>query len=233
MAAVATAIAAATRRATTGEPTHDVSLQRRDLRSAVADHRTGNLIVFVVDTSGSMGAERRIGAAKAAVLGLLADAYQRRDRVALIAFRGTDAELVLRPTGSVEIARARLAALPAGGTTPLASALRLALEVTGGSTGDQQLVPLLVVITDGRATHGVDDPLAETRQAAEAIRRAAIASIVVDAEQGTPRLGLAGELAAQLGAECVALESLRTGQPDGRLEETVRGHLMVPRRTTR
>ena len=229
VAPVATAIAAATRRVVEGATAKHGPLQPADLRSAVADRRTGNLIVFVVDTSGSMGADRRIGAAKAAVLGLLADAYQRRDRVALIAFRGTEAALVLRPTGSVEIARARLAELPAGGTTPLASALRLALDVTVGSTGDQQLVPLLVVVTDGRATHGGDDPLAETRQAAEAIRRAAITSIVVDAEQGTPRLGLAGELAAHLGAECVALESLRTGQPEGRLEQTVRAHLAVTR----
>ena len=229
VAAVATAIATATRRATMGRPTHDLTLQRRDLRSAVADHKAGNLIVFVVDTSGSMGADRRIGAAKGAVLGLLADAYKRRDRVALIAFRGSEAEVVLRPTGSVEIARARLAELPTGGTTPLASALRLALDVTRGSTGDQQLVPLLVIITDGRATQGGDDPLAETGHAAEAIRRAAITSIVVDAEHGTPRLGLAGELAAHLGADCVPLDALRPGQPDGRLEQTVRARLASTR----
>ena len=83
--------------------------------------KTGNLVILAVDTSGSMGADRRIAAAKGAVLGLLTDAYQRRDRVALVAFRGDAAEVVLRPTGSVEIARARLAELPAGGTTPLAA----------------------------------------------------------------------------------------------------------------
>ena len=223
VAPIPTAVAAATRRATEGVASG--SVRRSDLRSAVAERKTGNLIVFVVDTSGSMGADRRIGAAKAAVLGLLADAYQRRDRVALVAFRGEDAEVVLRPTGSVEIARARLTDLPTGGTTPLAAALRTALSVASGSTGDQQLVPLLVVITDGRATHGGADPLAESQAAAEAIRQAAIPCVVVDAEQGTPRLGLAAELAGHLGGECIALDSLRAGPSDGRLEQTVRARL--------
>ena len=223
VAPIPTAVAAATRRATEGVASG--SVRRSDLRSAVAERKTGNLIVFVVDTSGSMGADRRIGAAKAAVLGLLADAYQRRDRVALVAFRGEDAEVVLRPTGSVEIARARLTDLPIGGTTPLAAALRTALDVASGSTGDQLLVPLLVVITDGRATHGGADPLGESQAAAEAIRRAGVTCVVVDAEQGTPRLGLAAELAGHLGGECLALDSLRAGQSDNRLEQTVRARL--------
>ena len=223
VAPIPTAVAAATRRALEGNT--GASVRRADLRGAVAERKTGNLIVFVVDTSGSMGADRRIGAAKAAVLGLLADAYQRRDRVALVAFRGEDAEVVLRPTGSVEIARARLTDLPTGGMTPLAAALRTALDVANGSSGDQQLVPLLVVITDGRATHGGADPLDESQAAAEAIRRAGITCVVVDAEHGTPRLGLAAELAAHLGGECITLDSLRPGQSDGRLEQTVRARL--------
>ena len=223
VAPIPTAVAAATRRALEGDT--DGSVRRSDLRGAVAERKTGNLIVFVVDTSGSMGADRRIGAAKAAVLGLLADAYQRRDRVALVAFRGEDAEVVLRPTGSVEIARARLTDLPTGGTTPLAAALRTALDVANGNSGDQQLVPLLIVITDGRATHGGAAPLAESQAAAEAIRRAGITCVVVDAEHGTPRLGLAAELATHLGGECITLDSLRGGQSDERLEQTVRARL--------
>ena len=210
IAVMPTAVAVATRRAV--DP--GAVLERGDLRAAVAEQRTGNLIIFVVDTSGSMGAERRIATAKSAVLGLLSDAYQRRDRVALVSFRGEAAEVVLRPTSSVEIARARLTDLPTGGTTPLASGLNLALEVAGGSTGDQRLVPLMVLITDGRATRGGNDPLEEAKAAADRIRGAGITAIVLDAEQGTPRLGLAAVVARHLGAECIPL--------DAAVEQTVR-----------
>ena len=203
IAVMPTAVAVATRRAV--DP--GAVLERGDLRAAVAEQRTGNLIIFVVDTSGSMGAERRIATAKSAVLGLLSDAYQRRDRVALVSFRGEAAEVVLRPTSSVEIARARLTDLPTGGTTPLASGLNLALEVAGGSTGDQRLVPLMVLITDGRATRGGTDPLEEAKAAADRIRGAGITAIVLDAEQGTPRLGLAAVVARHLGAECIPLDA--------------------------
>ena len=96
------------------------------------EQRTGNLVVLSVDASGSMGADRPHGAAKGAVLGLLADAYQRRDRVALVTFGGAGAEVVLRPTASVEIARARLSDLPTGGSSPLADGLDAA---TAWSTG--------------------------------------------------------------------------------------------------
>ena len=210
IAVMPTAVAVATRRAMDPEAV----LDRGDLRAAVAEQRTGNLIIFVVDTSGSMGAERRIATAKSAVLGLLSDAYQRRDRVALVSFRGEAAEVVLRPTSSVEIARARLTDLPTGGTTPLASGLNLALEVAGGSTGDQRLVPLVVLITDGRATRGGTDPLEEAKAAADRIRCAGITAIVLDAEQGIPRLGLASVVARHLGAECILL--------DAAVEQTVR-----------
>src|SRR5439155_917057 len=88
-----------------------------DLRLAVREQRTGNLVVLCVDASGSMGGARRMEAAKGAVLSLLLDAYQRRDRVAVVTFRDRDAEVVLRPTGSVEVARARLRDLPTGGRT--------------------------------------------------------------------------------------------------------------------
>lgn len=152
--------------------------------------------------------------AKAAVLGLLGDAYQRRDRVAMVSCRGTRAEVVLRPTASVEIARARLTDLPTGGTTPLASGLLSALSIASGATGDQNLVPLIVLITDGRATAGGPDPLGEAKAAALKIHAAGVAAVVLDAEQTTPRLGLAAELARHLAAPCFAL--------DARAEHTVR-----------
>jgi magnesium chelatase subunit D len=222
VAVVGTALRVAARRADDPGAPAEV----RDVRAAEHEHRTGNLVIVAVDTSGSMGADRRIAAAKGAVLGLLTDAYQRRDRVALIAFRGERAELVLRPTASGEIARTRLAELPVGGTTPLADALRLAHTVAAGSTGDRHLDPLLVVITDGRATagaggDGAPDPFAQACAVAHGIRRAGVPAVVVDAEAGTVRLGLARELADHLGAEHVALDDL-----DGHhLERTIRTRL--------
>jgi magnesium chelatase subunit D len=135
---------------------------------------------------------------------VLTDAYRRRDRVAVVAFRGERAELVMRPTGSIEIARARLATLPTGGTTPLAGALDLALDVARGARRDGY-EPLLVLVTDGRATSGGDDPLTAAREAAARVAAARVTGIVVDAEDGPAALGLAGELAAVMKAECVPL----------------------------
>ncbi len=159
-----------------------------------------------------MGAERRIEATKGAVLSLLTDAYQQRDRVALVAFRGERAETVLRPTGSVEVARARLAELPVGGTTPLAHALDTIHDLARRS----DLSPVLVVITDGRATAGGDDPIAEAQRAAERLAALGAPALVVDTEDAMPRLGLAEELATTLGARHVRLGALAaSGQTSG------------------
>jgi magnesium chelatase subunit D len=179
---------------------------RDDLREAVREERAGNLVILAVDASGSMGAETRMEAAKGAVLGLLLDAYQRRDRVALVTFRGDKAEVALRPTGSVEVARARLAELPTGGRTPLAAGIHAALGLTT-SPSDR---PLLVLVSDGRATAGPDgvDPLVAAREAAADVRRRGVPAVVVDAEDGHTRLGLAAELAEAMGARYLTLAQL-------------------------
>jgi magnesium chelatase subunit D len=135
---------------------------------------------------------------------LLVDAYQRRDRVALVAFAGESASVVLRPTASTEIDRARLASLPTGGTTPLAAGIRTALELAASQRRGVYR-PLLVVVTDGRATWAADgaDPWEAARTAAAEVRRAGIAALVVDCERGRTRLGLAASLAEALGATLV------------------------------
>src|SRR5205807_10136150 len=145
----ATVRAAAARRQ--AHPEADGRLvQPEDLREAVREQRTGNLVVIAVDASGSMGAERRMEAVKGAVLSLLLDAYQRRDRVALVTFRDDRADVVLRPTGSVEVARARLREVDTGGRTPLAAGIAAALDVARTAPPVQR--PLLVLVSDGRAT---------------------------------------------------------------------------------
>lgn len=184
-----------------------------DLRRSVTEGREANLLLFCVDASGSMAARKRMESVKTAVLSLLLDAYQRRDRIGLICFRGVDAELVLPPTSSVEIAAARLAELPHGGRTPLAEGLWRAGETLRlEKIRDPRRRPLLVVITDGRATGPKGDrgasPLARAHRVADLIRDQHIPALVIDCETGRFRMGLAAELAGHLGAQHVALEDL-------------------------
>jgi magnesium chelatase subunit D len=201
IAVTATAMSVAARRAAVpgAPPTPE------DIREAVREERRGSLVIVTVDTSGSMGTERRIATAKGVVLELLTHAYQQRDRVALIAFQGECADIVLRPTGSIEIARARLVDLPTGGTTPLAAGLAMAGKVAEDAR-DQDLDPIVVLITDGRATFGGDDPVATAQLEAERISGTGVPAVVVDAELGSARLGLAVETARALRCECVSLE---------------------------
>lgn len=188
-----------------------VRVETGDLREAVRHRTPSSLVVMAVDASGSMGVRRRLDAARAAVLALLVDAYQRRDRVALVTFRGAAADVVLRPTGSTEIARARLASMPTGGRTPLAAGIRagLALASSRRHVTDR---PLLVVVSDGRATWAEppDDPVAASLAAAAEVKASGIASLVVDCEpgSGTARLGLAAPLARAMGARRVPAADL-------------------------
>jgi magnesium chelatase subunit D len=176
-----------------------------DLRVAVREGRESNLALFCVDASGSMAAHRRMREVKTAIVSLLTDAYQRRDKVGLITFRGDRAELALPPTGSVEVAVARLRDLPAGGRTPLAEALaRVAEVVRVEAVRDPRRRPLLVLVTDGRATHG-PDPLGRAHQSAAALGRSGLSSVVLDCETGRFRLGLAARLADLLGAAHVPI----------------------------
>ncbi|WP_149263188.1 VWA domain-containing protein [Actinomadura sp. K4S16] len=199
---VATLLAAAPRQRARGRSGAGLVLRPDDLREAVREGREGNLVLFVVDASGSMAARRRMETVKTAVLSLLLDAYQRRDKVGLITFRGRAADLVLPPTSSVEAGAARLRALATGGRTPLAAGLARAAEVLRAERlRDPARRPLLVVVTDGRATAGGD-----VDRAAGLL--AGTAGIVVDCEDGPVRLGLAGRLAARLGARLVPLGDL-------------------------
>jgi magnesium chelatase subunit D len=181
------------------------------LREAIREDRAGNLVILAVDTSGSMGVDRRMAAVTGAVTGLLVDAYQRRDRVAVVGFRGEGAEIVVRPTGSVEIARARLETVTTGGRTPLAAGIDAALELALSSTDGREA--LLVLVSDGRATAGPDgqDPLEAALAAAGRVRHRGISAVVVDAEEGPTRLGLTRQLAEAMGARHLGLDELDAG----------------------
>ena len=205
-----TVLAAAPHQVARGRTGPGLRLAREDLRQATLEGREGNLVLFVVDASGSMGSRARMGAVKGAVLSLLLDAYQRRDKVGLVTFRGSDAEVALPPTWSVEAAAARLTDLPTGGRTPLAAGLLRAHEVLRVErVRDPRRRPLLVVVTDGRATGTRGgNHLADAHAAAGLLAAAETAAVVVDCESGPVRLGLAGALGASLGAQTLRLEEL-------------------------
>jgi magnesium chelatase subunit D len=217
VAVAATVRAAAQRRqADPGGP----ALAVEDLREPVRTRTTGRTVVVAVDASGSMGTHQRVEAATGAVLGLLADAYLRRDRVAMVTFRGDSAEVVLPPTASVELARTRLAELPTGGVTPLAEGIDAALSIARRAAGDGW-PPLLVLITDGRAT-GHQAAGERARAAAADVAAAGFDVVVIDAEDGPSRLGLAEQLAATMGARHLRLEEMAPQ----RLEAAVRDALV-------
>ena len=198
---VPTVRAAAARRR--GDP--DAPLDASDLRTAVRVSERARVTVLCVDLSGSMGAPQRAEAASGTVLGLLADAYERRDKVGLVTFRGAEATTVLTPTSSVEVARNRLDGLVTGGETPLAAGLLEAFRVADRAR-DDATDAMVAVLTDGRATGagGFDAAI----EAAAAYARSPIDGLVLDCEHGTRRLGLAARLAEAMGARHVPVSSL-------------------------
>jgi magnesium chelatase subunit D len=215
-------------------PTPRLRVRVEDLRWQVREGREGNLVLFLVDASGSMAARRRMAATKGAVLSLLLDAYQRRDKVGLVTFRGAGAEVLLPPTSSVELAARRLASLPTGGRTPLDAGLARARGVLDAeAVRDPRRRPLLVVVTDGRANavggpsgrgtpvprgNPIDTAIAEARALADQ----GVAAIVIDTEDAAVRLGLAAELALAMHAPCIALEAL-AAQPLAGLVRAITG----------
>ncbi len=200
-----TLLAAAANQRVPGRPRPGV----QDVRRAVRAGHEGNLVVFVVDASGSMAARDRMAAVGGATLSLLRDAYQRRDKVAVITFRQRQATLLLPPTTSVYIAGRRLSRFDTGGKTPLAEGLLAARDVVvREKVRDRARRCLVVVLTDGRATGG-PDPLGRARQAAARLVAAGAAAVVVDCETSFVRLGLAEELAVALRAPAVRLAHLR------------------------
>ncbi|TMD70897.1 MAG: VWA domain-containing protein, partial [Chloroflexi bacterium] len=158
-------------------------LERQDLRQKVRERKVGNLIVFVVDASASMDAEQRMAATKGAILSLLQDAYVRRDRVAVVIFKNRTAEVVMRPTSSVSLARRRLERLSVGGTTPLTHGLMAGYKVVKTELlRDPTIRPLLVLISDGRGNISMfkEEPLVEAQKVAALIEAENIDALVID-----------------------------------------------------
>jgi magnesium chelatase subunit D len=192
-----------------------LAITEPDLRYKVREKRIGRHILFVVDASGSMGADRRMAETKAAILSLLVDAYQKRERVGLIVFRGVEARVALPFTRSVELAQRYLAYLPTGGKTPLPHALNLAQELLKQEKAKHpQDAFLLVLITDGRGNISLKQggaPMAEVKELGAQFKALGVNSLILDTEPFAPclDLGCLPELSRLMGGAYHSLQTLR------------------------
>ncbi|MDU1443446.1 MAG: magnesium chelatase subunit D family protein [Clostridium cochlearium] len=201
-----------------------VVIDKSDFREKVREKRTGSTILFIVDASGSMGAKKRMSAVKGAVVSLLTDAYQKRDKVGMIAFRKKEAEVLLGITRSVDLAQNNLKTLPTGGKTPLAAGLSKGYELLkAAKKKDPDILPVIVLVSDGRANQslGGGDAFDEAIEMANKIYEEGIQSIVIDSEQDFIKLGLAKEIAQAMDAKYYKLEELEAGEIAGAVRNYV------------
>jgi magnesium chelatase subunit D len=196
----------------------------QDVQKKVRVRRAANLILFVVDASWSMAGAQRMEATKGAIMSLLVDAYQKRDRVGLVVFQKEEARLVLPFTSSVELAQQALRHLPVGGKTPLSAGLMLAYR-----TFRRELLlypeamPLMILLTDGAGNVSLTEtpPQEEAHKIADLIHRSSIHSVVINMEHEAYDRGLARNLALALDGPCYCLAELKAAE----LYRTVREEL--------
>lgn len=189
-----------------------LNIKQADLREKVREKRVGNTFLFVVDASGSMGAQKRMSSVKGAIFHMLQEAYQKRDRVGMIAFRRDKAEVLLPVTRSVSLAQKLLKTMPTGGKTPLADGLKKSLELLYGMTKkDRDQEPILVLVTDGRANYMDEtgkEPVKDAFVYAEKIGKTKTMSVVIDTENDFIKLGIARNIAQKMGASYYKLNQL-------------------------
>jgi Mg-chelatase subunit ChlD len=200
------------------------AIENQDLQRKIRVKRTANLILFVVDASWSMAVAERMNATKGAIMSLLTDAYQRRDRVGLIVFQKDRAALVLPPTNSVVLARKALAEIPVGGKTPLSAGLTLAYEViTQEKRLHPDVIPLMILLTDGAGNVSMSDlpPQEEAHRIAQQFESEHVRNVTINMEHAAFDQGLARQLAERLGGPCFTLSDLRAET----LYQAVKQHL--------
>lgn len=189
------------------------ALRKSDLQRKVRVRRASNLILFVVDASWSMAVSERMTATKGAIMSLLTDAYQRRDRVGLVVFQKDRAHLILPPTNSVTLAKSALVDIPVGGKTPLSAGLALAFDtVRREKSLHPDVMPLMIVLTDGAGNVSMSENLSpqdEAHRIADQIKDNDIRSVTINMEHAAFDQGLASKLADRLGGPCYSLSQLR------------------------
>ena len=190
-----------------------IAIETSDIREKKRVRKIGNTIVFVVDSSGSMGVSQRMKETKAAIISLLIDAYQKRDKVALVVFKQNSAELILPPTSSVELAKKQLEHIPTGGKSPLNHGLMTGFQcIMAELKKHKECKPLLVLISDGRVNVSINkdmNPTEEANQIALQIKQKQIDSLVIDTEKGFVRLGKLQAIADTMGAKYLKIEDLK------------------------
>lgn len=192
-----------------------IAIEKSDMRAKIREKKTGASILFVVDASGSMRAKHRLQALKTAVLSMLKEAYEKRDRIGIISFRGNKAEVVLPITHSHYLAYKRLKELPFGGRTPLASALEQAqLVLQAEKSRNPNALQMVILISDGRSNVPVytEDTLADAMSAAKELSREPAQFLVLDCEEARFRLGLAKQLSEALQGEYVKLDQITANE---------------------
>jgi magnesium chelatase subunit D len=197
-----------------------------DLRYKVRERRIGRHILLVVDASGSMGADQRLAETKAAILSLLLDAYQKRERVGLIVFRGEEAKLALPFTNSIQTAQKYLQHLPTGGKTPLPHALHLAYDLIKKEKAKcPQDAFLLVLITDGKAniSLGHRPPVTEAKELAAQIKSLGINALILDTERYWHEEGCLVALSQILDCRRYSIDNLRAPEVVARIGEALGG----------
>ena len=193
-----------------------ISIRESDIREKVRQRKYSNLLVFVVDASGSMGASQRMVETKGAIVSLLKDAYIKRDKVCLVAFRGNDAQVLLPPTRSVERGMRLLETMPVGGRTPLNHGISKGLQVIQGELRkNPEVLPYMILITDGKGNvsiRGEKKPKQELMEISELVREFKyLNTMVLDIEKkGAMRFGLAKEMARRMGASYQQIETLKS-----------------------
>ncbi len=188
------------------------AIRKSDLQKKVRVRKAANLVMFVVDASWSMAVAERMKATKGAIMSLLTDAYQRRDRVGLVVFQKNKSTLILPPTNSVQLARKALTDIPVGGKTPLSAGLTQAYEVIKKhSIIYPDVQPLMILLTDGAGNVSMTNmsPAQESKIAAQKFATDKIRSIVINMEHALFDQGLADELAGYLDAPCLNLKNLK------------------------
>ncbi len=197
-----------------------LNIDFQDIREKVKERKIGNLIVFVVDASGSMGAQQRMTAVKGAISSLLTDAYQKRDHVSLVVFRGNTAEVVLPPTNSIVLAKRSMDNIPTGGKTPLGEGLIIANDlITKERIKDNRMRPMMIVVSDGRGNVcKTGKPMDEIDKICLTIKENSYQSLVIDSETGMLTLGFAKKLAQKMDAKYLKLEDLRADNVSNAVE---------------
>ena len=193
-------------------------IKNEDIREKVRQKKISNLLVFVVDASGSMGAVKRMTEAKAAVLSLLKDAYVKRDKVGMVTFSGEGAQVVLPPTRSTERGYKLLEEIKTGGKTPLNAGIEKGLRVVENQLrANPDIMPMLIVITDGRGNISIDSskkPAQELMDIGEMIsKEKRLETMVIDIENNSlTSFGIAGKLAAAMKAKYFRLDEIKGSQ---------------------